>query len=77
MMADNVVDFPGETTADFPPDKVLNGAIEAGLESVVIVGLSKETGLYTAASSGNTEHAIFLLEFAKHRLLRVLDERID
>jgi hypothetical protein len=47
----NVVEFPGQTLLDIPPDKILENA-KGQLEQVIIVGVAKETGeLYLATST--------------------------
>ena len=65
----NVVPFPGSTTADIPPQSVLDGASAADLESVVILGWDKESNLYFASSNGYSPDVLWLLKAAEKELL--------
>ena len=68
-MDDVVVDFTGLTDLDIDPEKVLNGAKEAGLQNLIIVGEDSEGLLYVASSLGDLPKVYFLLELAKKQLL--------
>lgn len=72
-MSDNVVVLPVLTTLDIPAERVLQGAILAGLESVVVVGVDKDGNEYAASSHGAAE-AVWMMERAKLNLLRSDDE---
>ncbi len=71
-MGDNVVSFGGGTLLPVPVDNVLNGAIEADLLDVVVVGRERDGGVYIASSIGSREvgETVFLMECAKHILLQ-------
>lgn len=61
------------TTLDTSPDRALEGAHEYGLESVVIVGFKPDGEFYFASSQSNSAEVIYLLEKAKHELLKMED----
>ena len=68
-MSDNVVEFPGVTTLDIPPETILKSALKADLEMVVVLGWTEDETLYAASSSGSSPEAVFLVEHFKHALL--------
>ena len=82
---DNVVPFPGLTyfvvdedggTAplDLPAENVLNGAAEANLRDVIVVGREKETDeFYIASTSNNVSKIVYFLELAKMKFLTIGD----
>lgn len=69
-MADNVVDFGGITTLDIDPERVLKAAI-GQLESVIIIGITKDGEEYFASSVANGPSVLWDLERAKLKLLQV------
>jgi hypothetical protein len=69
----NVVDFPGPTRLDVDPSRVLDGARDAALESVVVIGF-KEAGAYFASSMANPADVLWMLETAKLTLLTTPDD---
>jgi hypothetical protein len=72
-MTSNVVEFSGVTKLDIPPDKLLNSAI-GKLESVLILGYTKEGDEYFASSKADASEPIYFCERAKHRLMKMIDE---
>jgi hypothetical protein len=68
-MNDNVVDFPGPTTVDIPPNQVLQKAIEADLASVIVVGVDKDGKFYLAMSNASIPECGWQLEIAKTILM--------
>lgn len=70
-MTDNVIAFPGVTTLDIEPSKVLSSAIEQDLDSAIVIGRDKDGSLYFAASGGDAFETLWLLEIAKRELLRM------
>jgi len=69
MDDDNIVFLDNQTTLDIPPERVINGALEANLKAVVIVGWDEQDNLYLATSPGSNAESIYLLELAKRGLL--------
>jgi hypothetical protein len=69
-----VIRFPGITRLDLPPEQVLDAAREAGLESAVIIGFTKEGEEYFASSLADGADVLWLIERAKLKLLRIPDE---
>jgi hypothetical protein len=57
------------TLLDFDPERVLTGALEAGLETLVLVGLTKDGALYMGMSQASVAENVLLLEVAKHQLI--------
>jgi len=65
MSEDNVVPFPGLTRIDSDPQRVLEAAIKAGLEGVVIAGFANDGSEYFAASFSDGRDTLWLLERCK------------
>ena len=71
-MTSDVLDFPGITTLDLDPDRILEGA-KGQLESVVVIGFDHEGMEYFASSKADGGHSLWLLERFKLQLLRQAD----
>ena len=67
-----VVDFTGITYLDMEPDRILSGAL-GQLESVVVIGYTKEGEEYFASSKADGSDVLWSLERAKLALLSVPD----
>lgn len=61
------------TTLDIEPNLILEGAHEADLADIVVIGWDKQGGFYLAASSGYRPDQLYLIEQAKIEILRELD----
>ncbi len=72
-MSENVVTFPGITTLDIPPERILQKAGEAGLMDVVVLGYDKNGDEYFASSVADGAEVLWLLERLKLQLLRLAD----
>ena len=70
----DVVDLDCLTTLPTDPQRVINNAAKAGLSSVVIVGFDSEGAEYFASSEADGGNALWHLERAKTKLLRMPDE---
>lgn len=70
-MTAEIIEFKGETKLDISPEKVLSAAIEADLDSAIVIGRDKDGHLYFAASSGDIFDTNWLLDIAKQELLRM------
>lgn len=70
-MADNVIPLNCVTRLNLPPERVLEAALEEGLEEVVLVGYDKDGGFYFAASKADGGSVLWLLELAKTKLMRI------
>lgn len=68
-MSDKVLPFTGATKLDIPPERVLKGALDGNLESVVVIGFEKDDRLYFASSYGRIELTNWLLDLAKADLV--------
>lgn len=65
----NVIDLPVITTVDLPAHKILNGALQADLETVVVIGWSKDGELYFASTTADGAEVVWLFEVGKKELL--------
>tara|TARA_R110000822_G_scaffold1244_8_gene5586 strand:+ start:6467 stop:6697 length:231 start_codon:yes stop_codon:yes gene_type:complete len=64
-----VIDQTWPTSLDVPVDKVLNGALEAKLTDVVLVGNTEDGRVYVARSNAKIADSNFLLDIGKHILI--------
>lgn len=71
---DNVVVLDGPTRLDIPPERVLNGALESELESVLVVGWQKNGQLYKASSTGDAAAILLLLEHMRFDIMQQLTD---
>ena len=62
------------TRKDIPVDRILQGAKEAGLEEVVVVGFTKEGEEYLASSTASIQSTLFNLARGLHHTQRTCDE---
>ncbi len=69
---ENVIDFPGVTLLDIPPDKMLTAAL-GRLETVLIIGYTIEGAEYFASSVAAGPEILWQLERARLKLLSVVD----
>lgn len=67
---DNIVIWRGVTKHDLPPDRVLENAKEK-LKSVVIMGWDQDDEIYFASSLADSGDVMWLMEWAKKKLLEV------
>jgi hypothetical protein len=59
------------TTHNIPTERVLKGALEAGLASVVVIGHDENGEFYFSSSVADGGSVIWDLEMAKKKLLEV------
>jgi hypothetical protein len=64
-----VVDQNWPTSLDILPERVLTGALEADLETVIVIGMTKDGALYTGTSQASLAENVLLLEVAKHQMI--------
>lgn len=57
-----VVGFTGTTVNDVPVENVLQGALDADLGSVIVLGWTQEGEFYAAGSDGSNAEAAFLAQ---------------
>lgn len=69
-MTDNVHTLSVETRLPLDPARVLNAALAANLERVVVVGIDEHGEEYAASSLPSAADVVWLLERAKLNLLR-------
>lgn len=73
-MADNVVPFNGMTRLDVPAERILQKAIEAGLDKVVVMGWDSDGDLYTASSMADGGEVLWVMELTKRRLMDIAED---
>ena len=70
--ADNVVPLRGLVTSlPIPVERVLNSALTADLDTVLVVGYDKEGNFYFAGSEASGPENVWLLEMGKHKLIQI------
>lgn len=70
----DVVNWPGVTKLDLPPERVLRAALDAKLSGVVILGYTEDGREYFASSYADGGEVVWLTERAKLALFRKADE---
>lgn len=64
-----IVPFTGQTSLDLSPSDVLEGALEQGLASVLVIGFLSDGSLYLASSSGDLLEILGTLDMARFTYL--------
>lgn len=67
--ADNIVTFPLITELGIPADRVLNAALKAGVQDVVICGYGSDGEEYFASNMGSEADILWLLERLKKQIM--------
>lgn len=62
--------LPVVTCLDIPAERVLQGAIKAGLKKVVVMGYTADGGEFFASSIAGGPEVVWLAERMKLKLLR-------
>ena len=70
MNENNVVILPVVTRLDVPAERVLNAAIAADLDGVVVIGKQKDGFYYFSSSIADGGDVLWQLEWAKLALMR-------
>ena len=65
-----VVNFEGPTSLDIPADKVLHGAIDSKLVSVIVIGETESGEIYHASSTADLAELILAVEIFKAELMK-------
>lgn len=69
-----IIDWPHPTRLDVPAAKVLTTALEDGLAEVLLIGVDENGCEYFASSIASGPQALWHIERAKLKLLRIVDE---
>lgn len=70
-----IIQFPKAKSDEIiPPKTVLEGALEANLRQVVVVGTNQDGSLFAAGTSGHIADTIVIMERAKLYLLDLAEE---
>lgn len=77
MSDDNVVNLDCVTRLPLKPERVLNGALKAGLKFCVVVGESEDGVEYFASTISDGPEVLWALERAKLKLLRMVDPNAE
>lgn len=70
----SVIDFPGITRINLDPQRILDASKEANLESVIVLGYTKDGCTYFASSLADGADALWLLEMSKAELIAAARE---
>lgn len=70
----NVIYADMPTTNPIPPERVIDAARDASLESVLIVGIDESGELYLASSTSDGREMLWYLARAHHQLMQMADE---
>jgi hypothetical protein len=65
-----VVLLPVVTTLDIPVARIIDGARDADLDDILVLGTTKDGLNYFASSQADGAQALWLIEHAKMRLLQ-------
>lgn len=68
-----VINLNTDTLLDIPADKVIEGAVEADLDMIVVIGWGKDGSLYFGSSSGDAPEIMWLLQTAQKLLMDMQD----
>ena len=74
LINNNVTVLPVITTLDLDVERVLQEAIEAKPNYVMVIGENADGNLYFASSKSDGGEALWWIEKAKKALLEVFDE---
>lgn len=66
----NVILFTGDTTVDFPVGRVLDGAKDKDIKTIVVIGLKEDNSLYFASSVADVTLMLWMCEKLKHALMK-------
>lgn len=70
-MSAEILIFNGVTTLDVPPERILNAALSADLDKVVVLGYNPDGSEYFASSIADGGSVVWLMERLKQMLLNV------
>lgn len=70
----NKIELSDATGLDLPANRVLRKAVDADLESVVVIGFNVEDDMYFASSIASRAEALWMLEVAKKFLLEISED---
>lgn len=73
-MTADVIDLHATTTQDIPAERVIEGALAEGLESVVVLGFHESGEFYFGANKADVAHVLFALKWAEHRIMEAVDD---
>ncbi len=72
-LPENVKVLKTITSLDLPVNRILQQAHDAGLSEVLVLGYTKDGKEYFAASVADGAENIWLMERAKHNMMKVVD----
>lgn len=73
-MTADVIIWPHPTKLPIPAERVAQGALEADLESIFVLGFTKAGGVYLASNKADGGEVLWLMEIAKARLMKIAGE---
>lgn len=72
-MVDKVLIFDGVSKLDLPAERILQAAIDAKIDTAVVIGWDKDGELYFASTKADGGDVIWLMELAKKKLLEMTE----
>ncbi len=69
-MAD-LLTFDGVSRLDLPPERILQCALDAKLDSAVVIGYDADGDFYFASTHADGGDVLWLMELAKKKLLEL------
>lgn len=69
-----IIKFPYGPTSLVPCKVVLQGALQADLEDVLVIGTEKNGESFVSCSYGNVGKVLYLMERAKEHLMALAEE---
>lgn len=70
---ENILTFDGVTRLDLSAERILQAAIDAKIESAVVLGYDADGEFYFASTKADGGEVIWLMEIAKKKLLEMMD----
>jgi hypothetical protein len=71
---DVVVPFTGITKLDLPAERIISGAAEANLGTVVIIGFDGEGDFFFSSNKADGGEVLWLMELARKKLMEIGDQ---
>lgn len=72
-MSENILVFDGVSRLDLPAERVLQSAIDAKIESAVVLGYDSDGEFYFASTKADGGEVMWLMEIAKKKLLEMIE----
>jgi hypothetical protein len=77
MKMTNIVELKVDSRLDIKAENVLKGALDANLQTVVLIGYDEDGNIYMASSYGHIEDTNMLVDVAKKEVMELWSSRND